>query len=201
MPTLFYWPLTLAMTAPAAPRMSTELRVWCLLMTALSTQSKSVRRSCTSGWRFSRLSAKEEDAKSKCQCASVKFRNNASRSDLQNGKFISGIPFAFSHGVWHRWFSVLSTCTVGPSGDRRSQLWGSESDGVGRLSGNLHCLPLSLGDRAHRKKSANISARPRQVPMMNARIPMGFCFCVRARGTPGLLEYCYYSHKGQMHMK
>lgn len=127
--------------------------------------------------------------------------------------------FAFSSTDWQMyswdslWFRPWSVAQmvfccvymfVCPPGDR-SQLWGSESDGVGRLSGNLHCLLLSLGDRAHRKKSAHISACPRQVPMMNARITMGFFFFVFLRTCPrhtqSSLEYCYYSHKGQMHMK
>ena len=53
-----YWPLTLAMTVPAAPRMSTELRVWCLPMTALRTRSNSAKRSCTTSWSSSRFSGK-----------------------------------------------------------------------------------------------------------------------------------------------
>lgn len=55
-----HWPLTLAITIPAAPRMSDELRVWCLPMTALSTRTRSDRRSCTTLWRSSRFSVKEK---------------------------------------------------------------------------------------------------------------------------------------------
>lgn len=50
------WPLTLAITIPAAPKMSTELRVWCLPITAFSTRSSSAKRSCTTAWRSSRFS-------------------------------------------------------------------------------------------------------------------------------------------------
>ena len=46
-------PLTLEMTMPAALRMSTELRLWCLLMTAFRTQSSWPRRSWTAWWRQS----------------------------------------------------------------------------------------------------------------------------------------------------
>ncbi len=44
------------MTVPAAPRMSAELRAWCLPMTALRTRSNSAKRSCTTSWRSSRFS-------------------------------------------------------------------------------------------------------------------------------------------------
>lgn len=57
------WPLTLAMTIPAAPRMSDELRVWCLPMTALSTRTRSDRRSCTTFWTSPKFSVREEEEK------------------------------------------------------------------------------------------------------------------------------------------
>lgn len=40
-------PLTVAMTVPAVLRISTELRLWCLLIMAFRTRSSSPRRSWT----------------------------------------------------------------------------------------------------------------------------------------------------------
>lgn len=60
-----YWPLTLAITVPAAPRMSAELSVWCLPMTALRTRSNSAKRSCTTSWSSSRFSGKRRGGTSR----------------------------------------------------------------------------------------------------------------------------------------
>lgn len=131
------------MTAPAAPRMSTELRVWCFPMMALRTRSNSAKRSCTSGRRFCRLSVKEDArvGESKRQHASVKFRNNESHSDLQIGLWQTYFWNSFWCLPWHRWFNVVSTCTVVcPPQARWSQLWGSESSGVGGCTMSIEKL-------------------------------------------------------------
>lgn len=104
------------MTAPAAPRMSTELRVWCFPMMALRTRSNSAKRSCTSGRRFCRLSVKEDArvGESNRQHTSVKFRNNESHSDLQISLRQMYFWNSFWFLPWHRCFSVMSTCTIAP---------------------------------------------------------------------------------------
>lgn len=89
-----YWPFTLAMTVPAAPRMSTELRVWCLLMMALRTRSNSAKRSCTRHWRPSGFS----EEKKLCQVKSCWYQdldnNNKSLFKIQN-------PTAMHDLQWH----------------------------------------------------------------------------------------------------
>jgi len=53
-------PFTFAITVPAALRISTEFRLWCLFITAFKTRSKSPRRSCTTWCRPSWFSEKKE---------------------------------------------------------------------------------------------------------------------------------------------
>lgn len=57
-------PLTLAMTVPAAPRMSTEFRVRCLPMTALRARKSSAKRSWTSSCRSSMFSVTRDSVRS-----------------------------------------------------------------------------------------------------------------------------------------
>lgn len=53
-------PFTFAIIVPAALRISTEFRVWCLFITAFKTRSNSPRRSCTTWCRPSWFSEKSK---------------------------------------------------------------------------------------------------------------------------------------------
>lgn len=185
------------MTAPAAPRMSTELRVWCFPMMALRTRSNSAKRSCTSGRRFCRLSVKGDArvGESNRQHTSVKFKNYESHSDLEIGLrhmyFWNSFGFCRGTGCFLLCLRVRlppppRTGDVSCGGVRVAQLVVAPC-----LSRTLLCFLLWRGVRAHRKRSAHDSrsflARLRRVPVRNARIPMGL-FSVHSRGTPSLLQ-------------
>lgn len=134
---------------------------------------------------------------SKRQHASVTFANNDSHSDLQIGLRQMYFWNSLWFQPWHRWFAAVSTWTVVPPRTGEVSCGGArvtELVVAPRLSGNLLCFLLSHADRARRKWSAQDSsaflARPREVPVRNARITTG-SLSVRSRGTTS--EYCWYS--------
>lgn len=110
-----YWPLTLAMTVPAAPRMSTEFRVWCLPMTALRTRSNSAKRSCTISWRSSRFSRQRRWGTNRLSHVSIKTMTRLTNASLNPKLACTVRNHTFSshqsksppshHTVSHRWAS------------------------------------------------------------------------------------------------
>lgn len=140
--------------------MSTELRVWCFPITALSTRSKSAKRSCTNGWRFSTLSGKEQNTH-------THTRKQKSINQIQT----QCITFRSSGYQWS--VHLDSTCMVLPPPTSPP----TESVVAPRLSGNKLPFLLSRGHRARRKKRVGVfpqllcclssDVRPTRVPMMN----------------------------------
>lgn len=132
-----HWPLTLAMTFPAAPRMSDELRVWCLPMTTFSTRTRSDRRSCTTCWRCSRFSAREEEDTRRLSLDTVttptKKNNFILKVAIANSDLLESQQIA---AVWHAnqlvtWTlvnhcgtrSVLSASGASRWKDKHSWVW------------------------------------------------------------------------------